>query len=298
MKRCLCGKEFREKSISGHYAKCKIYQDRVNEILTESFLVGLVDSGESFNYISKKLTMKYGILFTTSKLKRHCKKYSISTPTIKESSNKKKVRDRYKETCVNKYGKENALSFGTSSYKKRNDTVQKKYGVENVFQLESTKEKSKNSLFEKYGVYNSNDIPNRYKNSGRKSGIHRMVEDVLKKLSIEFESEKTGNLFKTFNEYLSREYSPRPDILLKKNKVVIEINGGYWHGDPRIYKKNDIIYKWSGKTLVEDIWKFDNSRKEQIESFGYKVITFWEMDILNNIELIEGRVCKELKLKA
>lgn len=70
--------------------------------------------------------------------------------------------EKYKDTCLEKYGKENALCKGTSSYDKRNNTIKEKYGVDNVFKHPKIIEKIRNSN-ENNGYWSSIDKVKEYK---------------------------------------------------------------------------------------------------------------------------------------
>lgn len=61
------------------------------------------------------------------------------------------VRDKYKQTCIEKYGVEN-VSQSEEIKKKKTDTCLKHFGVENFLQLEEGREKIKQTCIEKYGV--------------------------------------------------------------------------------------------------------------------------------------------------
>ncbi len=295
---CICGKKFPTyNSLHGHKARCRIYQDKVKEerdkILTKEFLIeNLINKDLSAYHIASIIDSKYidaGVVIN------YAKSFGIKTKTIKEAANSKNTREKYKKTCIKKYGKVNALSSGTIPFQRRNSTVNSKYGVKNVFQLDMVKDKIKNSMFENHGVEHPIYIKNRYKNNGRKSKIHKLVEKFLLEKNISHESEKVLNL-KSYNNFLKKEYNPRPDIIIKNKNIVIEINGDYWHANPKFYKNNDIIVRWTGETLAENIWKFDVERQKQIESFGYKIINLWENDIKNNFEYIKEMLCRELEL--
>lgn len=64
------------------------------------------------------------------------------------------------------------------------------------------------------------------------------------------------------------------------NHKIIEFNGDYWHCNPSLYSK-DYINKRKGKT-AEEIWEYDKAKKDCAEKYGYKVLTIWESDYLNN----------------
>lgn len=89
---------------------------------------------------------------------------------------------------------------------------------------------------------------------------HQVVIDYLKEKNKIFEVNKPiGN------------YSA--DILM--DKVVIEINGNYWHANPIIYKDN------LNSTQKSNV-KRDELKKKFLESQGYKIIYIWEEEIKQN----------------
>lgn len=86
-------------------------------------------------------------------------------------------------------------------------------------------------------------------------------------------------MFSKFNAELNRVYSPRPDILLLDEKLIIEIYGNTWHADPKKYKDDDIIEKWGGTCVAKEIREFDAIRKRHLESFGFYVLELWVDEI-------------------
>jgi G:T-mismatch repair DNA endonuclease (very short patch repair protein) len=257
----------------------------VREFLTKEFLREVV-SKYSLNYIAKKILQPKGYKTEAGTLLLFCKEYGIPTLSVQEQANNPDVRASFRKTCLEKYGVEHPMSKDTESYRKRNRTVKKRYGVDNVFQLESVQEKSKQSLLSRYGVSSPVYLPYYERNHGRKSKVQLLVENYLSEIGVEFESEAAGKFLK-FNKFIDRDYCPRPDILLKNKKIVIEIYGDRWHGNPKMYRAHEIIKTWKGRISVREIHKFDKIRQKHIESFGYKVIILWERDIRRDFNKIQ-----------
>lgn len=287
---CKCGEKFeRKKQLKGHQAKCKTHLDFVKsyrdlityDILNEMYINKQMSALQIANELNYPHTGAGHIIHIL-------RSFGFNTRTLKESANNETTRDLYKKTCLKKYGDENALGKNSPIYEKRNKAVFDKYGVENVFQLNDVKTKSRNTMLKKYGVTSNIHLPNRDNSNGKLSKIHIKVENMLDSLRINYISEDTRNLFRT------DDYNPRPDIVIDDLKIVIEINGDYWHGNPKYYKGNDLIAKWRGDTLVKDIWEHDAKRTKQIESFGYKVIILWGEFIKK--ELTKEKLWNLLKL--
>lgn len=66
------------------------------------------------------------------------------------------------------------------------------------------------------------------------------------------------------------------------NNILIEFNGDYWHGNPKIYSSNKVFSRHGNDLKITDIWSRDKKKKEFAESLGYKVITIWESDYYHN----------------
>jgi G:T-mismatch repair DNA endonuclease (very short patch repair protein) len=98
----------------------------------------------------------------------------------------------------------------------------------------------------------------------------KRIRHCLTELDIEF---KTNIFIDNFNY----------DIVFEK--YVIEVQGIFWHADPKKYKADDIIMD----TLVQDIWSRDKLKKEIVEKKGYKLIAIWEDQITpkGDEELVE-----------
>ena len=73
------------------------------------------------------------------------------------------------------------------------------------------------------------------------------------------------------------------DIFIPDYKVIIEINGGYWHCDPRFY--NGAINKTQQNKIDKDIIKYN-----WVKDNNYKIIVIWEYDIINNINQIKKQI--------
>ena len=67
-----------------------------------------------------------------------------------------------------------------------------------------------------------------------------------------------------------------------------------WHANPEKYKPDDEINTWGGLMKASEIWEKDKIKKDHIESFGYKVIYFWENDLRKNKEKAYERILNEI----
>jgi very-short-patch-repair endonuclease len=66
------------------------------------------------------------------------------------------------------------------------------------------------------------------------------------------------------------------DIACTKTKRIVEIDGTYWHCDPRVYKATFLHV--SGRT-AQEIWKRDKDKQRLAESHGWTVYRVKELSI-------------------
>ncbi len=90
----------------------------------------------------------------------------------------------------------------------------------------------------------------------------------------------------------------RPDILLKKYKTAIFIDGEYWHGHkwqerkPKIRTNRDF---WIAK--IERNMQRDKEVNQGLSDLGYTVFRFWENEIKKELETCLGKVIAHLEQK-
>lgn len=77
----------------------------------------------------------------------------------------------------------------------------------------------------------------------------------------------------------------RPDISNKSKKIVVFIDGEFWHGYNWEEKKKKIKSNrefWIPK--IERNIQRDNENNEKLKNLGYHVFRFWEHDIQKNLQ--------------
>ena len=87
----------------------------------------------------------------------------------------------------------------------------------------------------------------------------------------------------------------RPDIVLKKYKTVIFIDGEYWHGYNWKERKSKIKTNrdfWIAK--IELNMQRDREVNMELERLGYTVFRFWETEIKKNLEQCLNQVLTHL----
>jgi len=105
---------------------------------------------------------------------------------------------------------------------------------------------------------------------------HREFRNILIDMNIKYEEEKRVSYWLV-------------DFYLIDYNIYIEVDGDYWHCNPKIYPngpKNEIQQKRINNDLKKD--KYFNG-------FGLKLIRFWEFDIYNNVEEVKEKLQCVLK---
>lgn len=248
------------------------------------------------------------------------------------SENSKNGLEKRKKTCLEKYGFEFAI-MDPNVIKNKKQILTEKYG-ENY--KEVFYEKTKNTYMRKLGVSHNTKVPeilekmvknrletldklspekwkqwtdNRMKAYNKKgsSGLFgRNNFDSNSKIAKKFISKLITVLNLQENEYIRENPHWKYHIdLLIKDLVIIEFYGDFWHGNPEIYKPDDIIGISYNTILVKEKWERDNYRIEELKhELKLPVIIVWEksfkeneekliLDIIQNINIIKKN--KEIK---
>jgi G:T-mismatch repair DNA endonuclease (very short patch repair protein) len=116
------------------------------------------------------------------------------------------------------------------------------------------------------------------------SKLELLVKDTLEKLNVNFKSQ----FFVTRKSY---------DFKILGTPFLLEVNGDFWHANPKLYKFDDILNHGVVKKTAKELWEKDAEKKEIAEKYGYKVITFWEKDIRNNEKNLSEWIENQINLK-
>lgn len=264
-----CGIRFKSKdSYRGHMIVCKTCNEldkpsseKLNEFCER------YKNGESIYSLSKEMNI-VRLEYYIKELKRR----NIKLRNASEAALSDKTREKYVNTCIEKFGHTNTFQSPKTA-----ETFMKRYGVTNPDHIPGVVSKIINTKLEKYGgIWGNNYKP---LNGISHSKIHDIVSKYLEEEGYEIINEFVGP-FKVVSADGHVKYA-KVDIFIPKFNLVIEINGGYWHADPRKYSRNDIIRTYEGRVTAEHIWAKDKARENFIKSFGVNFIVLWEREIRN-----------------
>jgi len=79
--------------------------------------------------------------------------------------------------------------------------------------------------------------------------------------------------------------SGTPDIVIRKNKIAIFIDGEFWHGYNWVEKRNRIKNNkdyWIPK--IERNIERDKEVNKSLDKIGYKVLRFWSNQVAKDLE--------------
>jgi len=160
----------------------------------------------------------------------------------------------------------------------------KKLKPESIIKREQTRRK--NGWFTPYGL-----------KTIRLSAKHNILNQIFplkdtKPETIMQSTLKLNNIdfTKHFCIFDGKGFFHRVDILIKPN-ICIEIDGDYWHANPKKYTPDFIL---RGGITAQEKWDYDSTVNNKIEKLGYKMIRLWASDIMENPQKCAEIIIKEL----
>lgn len=215
-------------------------------------IVKAYNAGKSYPVLSKETGL------TLSALHKMLSGKGCGRTRAEAAEGAKAVRE---ETCLKRYGRDNVSKLKETKDKKE-QTFLDHYGVNNVFKTEQFKTDLNKHMIEKYGVKR---VLSPALHSF-KPKTEDQVEEILRELDIPYS--------RSF--YLKgRQY----DFLLPNAKLIIEVNGDFWHANPAKYKADDVLPQPKRNITAQALWDKDMAKKQLAESCGYRVVAIWEHDL-------------------
>lgn len=234
--------------------------------------------------------------------------FDIKKRNISEAAKSNKRYIKYTKTCRKKYGVEN-VSQSSLIKEKKQKTFVKHYGVDNIWKQREyyvwlheymLDTYGKKSLPNKYGnmqkywdektkeekqqhTKKANEAYILYWNSLTDEQKNEIVQKRFKGV-LDFASKLETRFCKILNNlclsYIHQFWINRKsyDFRINNTKIIFEIQGDFWHCNPKQYKADDIINFPGGYKKVLDIWEKDFLKKKNAEKYNYKVLYLWESD--------------------
>lgn len=191
--------------------KCKICGKEINTIKHRKFA----------KYCSSKCAQNDKDL--RNKIKQTClEKYGVDNPAKCEE-----IQQKMKNTCLEKYGSTNIFSSEIGKNKIK-ESLLDKYNVENPAFLIDVINKRKQTLIEKYDVTCGFLVNKNYKTSKGEDELYLFIKQ-LKENSIHSDREQIFPL--------------ELDIYIPDLKIAIEYDGDYWHSLPDMKRRDNLKNK-------------------------------------------------------
>lgn len=306
----LCGDLISHRSITIHL-KFKHNKDESYywENLVDKEIIKSIIDDYLIGFCFSDLSEKYYI--SSSYIRRIFRFFKVKKRSNSESKRTEKYINRYKSTCILRYGVDNvsksdiikakkmetslinngyinnfcnkeiqsraqnirSLSNHIDIYEKTKNTMIERYGVENPGQLESSKETQRKRMKDmiENGTFPDNSF---FKKINFVSKLEIKIQNILNYTGIEY----------ICNTRIDKKHV---DIYIERYNLIIEINGDYWHANPEVYKPNDIIYHKKGNPVIaSDVWEKEKRKIDYLSDKGYNIQILWEKDI--NVAEKEG----------
>lgn len=232
---------------------------------------------ETYNNVQK--------MFDT-KEKRYGNRNYQNIEKIKETNNLKYGCDFYvlADDFKEKSEKTSLKNWGTT-HPMKTDIIKErlkesnleKYGTEYTASTEWQKEKTRQTCLTKYGTtYPVSHF------ARVRSWLEDEICAYIDTLSLEYQKNNRILL-----------HGKEIDLFFPKLNKSIEIQGTYWHADPKIY--NESYYNKAKNMTAKEIWEYDAAKKKEIETLGISLFYIWENDWINNNEIIKKEIKEYLK---
>ncbi len=75
------------------------------------------------------------------------------------------------------------------------------------------------------------------------------------------------------------ELKCKADIVFRKARVCIFVDGCYWHGCPRHFETPKVNSDWWDEKIVDNR-KRDRKKRTMLRRYGWRVISIWEHDVV------------------
>ena len=169
----------------------------------------------------------------------------------------------------------------TKEYKKRQSELMTKIYKKNPKEYVNSRKRTptswmKKSNYERWTILFGKEVAdkkmenwikkNKIPNNSKDTKPERLFALILDILNIEYEKQKPVKKYKC-------------DFYIPKYNLIVEIDGDYWHANPKKYKASDII--GPSKKTAKKIWESDKTKTLDILNEGYKVLRYWASDLKN-----------------
>lgn len=238
----------------------------------------------------KRMLRKYGVespnmapAVKALKARHMVERYGVDNPSKMESVREKKARnslsrhgvahwtnhEKARRTYLERTGYENPSQNPTVKAKK-SATCAVSLGCDNPSKSGGVKDKKKETCRRNNGV-DYGFMLDRHVVYNSVSNLNRRAYRILDEMNIAYERE-----FRIYDGGTYRSY----DVLFSEQKTFLELNGDFWHANPKKFGNGDKVnLPHLGLVAVDDIWKRDADKRALAERNGYRLLVLWEGDM-------------------
>jgi len=158
------------------------------------------------------------------------------------------------------------------------------------------KKKSKTHR-EKIGLANTGRVVNhqtRAKISAARAKQKFPYRDTKIELLTQSILEENNILFKKHQNYKLSESNHQADITIEPDKI-IEVNGDYWHFNPKIYHAESTQKLRDKSILAKEKWAYDKYIIDEMKYLGFKVLVVWESELKDELDKTTKKILKFAK---
>lgn len=135
----------------------------------------------------------------------------------------------------------------------------------------------------KKGIYSEQTIE-----KIRQATIHQLKNQGFRKTRIERIIEKLLVEFGVHYKYSFCLENRQFDFVIQEYQIIIECDGDYWHANPKFYPNPK---GWQLERI-----KIDREKNLIAIRNGYRILRFWEDDILNRIDQVRNVIASYIPL--
>ncbi len=100
--------------------------------------------------------------------------------------------------------------------------------------------------------------------------------------------------FKKHQNYQLSESNHQADITIEPDKI-IEVNGDYWHFNPKIYHAESTQKLRDKSILAKEKWAYDKYIIDEMKYLGFKVLVVWESELKDELDKTTKKILKFAK---
>ena len=115
---------------------------------------------------------------------------------------------------------------------------------------------------------------------GKDTGPERRMAAALVDLGLSWESH-------------ARDLPGRPDFVFRDKKLVVFVDGDFWHGWRFPQWRDKLSEKWEAK--IDGNRRRDDRNRRRLRRKGWKVVRLWEHQLANDIDACTAKVLRHLE---